>query len=87
MDPAIANEATSNPSIPKNRSPRKKNNKIKAAETKVARPAEICPTLFLNAISTGIDPRISITAKSAKVAVTVSLNEKLEIAYADIQQR
>lgn len=71
MEPAMAKEDTSNPSIPKNRSPKKKNSKMRAAETSVARPALICPILFLNEINTGIEPKISITANKANVAVSV----------------
>jgi hypothetical protein len=67
----MAKEDTSNPSIPKNRSPKKKNSNMSATETSVARPALICPILFLNEIRTGIEPNISITANKAKVAVSV----------------
>lgn len=75
IDPAIANELMSSPNKSRNCAPIKKKSNMSKPDTKVACHALIVPILFLNEINTGIEPRISMTANNAKVAVNISLNE------------
>jgi hypothetical protein len=71
MDPAIANDAMSNPRNSSKFCPKKKKRIIKAPLTEVAREALIYPILFFKEMSTGIDPSTSITANKAILAVRI----------------
>ncbi len=62
-EPAIANDEMSTPNNPNNGSPKKKNSKRMPSEIKEACIGFIVFPFFLIFIITGIDPRISITAK------------------------
>jgi hypothetical protein len=56
----------------KNGSPIRRNNTIKEPEIKVARPSLMAPSLLFRVINTGMEPMISIMAKSVKVTVNNS---------------
>src|SRR4030095_5026303 len=72
IEPATANDFTSTPSTLRNFSPRKRNNIINPPEISVAFNSLIPPTFSFNDIKRGIEPMISITAKSVKVTVSSS---------------
>ncbi len=74
IEPAIANEDISTPNKPNRASPTNKNdiNIIKA--TDVAWNAFTGPLFFCRLRMIGIDPKISITAKSTIKADTISTN-------------
>jgi hypothetical protein len=74
MLPATAKDCTSNPNKSKNCLPKNKKRIINAPDANVAWVDRICPPIFtLSEANTGILPTISITAKSVKLTVSISL--------------
>ena len=78
-EPAIANEETSIPKMPSNGLPINKNaSKIKK-ETSVTLKDLITPDFDLMSMIMGIDPGISIMAKSTMKAARISIRIKMHI--------
>ena len=75
-EPAMANDEISSPMMLNKSSPKNKNTIIKIIATIVALPDCICPALFLNCITTGIEPRMSMMAKSTMLTENISLRLK-----------
>ena len=73
IDPAIANEDTSRPIIRSNSSPANRNKIIMSKATIEAFPDCRWPALFRRLIKMGIDPRISMIAKSIIVTERIWL--------------
>lgn len=74
IEPAMANEETSKPMICNSASPKNKKSNINDNDTNVAFSDCICPpALRLKSIINGIEPKISMMAKSTIVTERISL--------------
>jgi hypothetical protein len=76
IEPPTANDFTSTPMILRNFSPTSKNRIMKPPDIRVALSSRIPPIFCFRLINNGTEPMISITAKSVKVTVRNSSNEK-----------